>query len=81
VALKPKVNPSDIQQKINTAFQRTASIDSNRISVDVVGNKVILRGKVRSFAEKEDAESAVWSAPGVANVECKLEVEEPEFAF
>ncbi|HRO47539.1 BON domain-containing protein [Agriterribacter sp.] len=31
--------------------------------------KVILRGQLRSFAEKEDAESAAWAAPGVISLE------------
>jgi osmotically-inducible protein OsmY len=46
-----------------------------------LGGRVTLRGKVRSMAEKEDAETAVWNAPGITNVESKLEIEAPEFAF
>ena len=81
IAVKPKVTPYELQQKINSSFQRSANIDAARITAEVLGSKVILRGKVRSFAEKEDAENAVWSAPGVVSVENKLVIEEPEYAF
>lgn len=81
VAVKPKITPYELQQKINSSFQRSANIDSARITAEVLGSKITLRGKVRSFAEKEDAENAVWSAPGVVSVENKLLIEEPEYAF
>ena len=78
ITVKPIFTPKDIQEKINAAFQRSATIDSSRINTEVLGSKVKLRGKVRSFAEKEDAENAAWSAPGVQIVESTLEIEEPE---
>jgi osmotically-inducible protein OsmY len=81
VSVKPKITPYEVQQKINSAFQRSANIDAAKVSVEVVGSKVILRGDVRSFAEKEDAENAAWSAPGVITVESKLVIKEPEYAF
>ncbi len=81
ISVKAKITPYEIQQKITTSFQRSANIDAGKINVEVVGSKVILKGKVRSFAEKEDAENAAWSAPGVIAVESKLAIEEPEYAF
>ena len=79
ITVKPKVSSFDIQQKISSAFHRNVTLDAARISVDVTGSKAILRGKVRSFAEKEDAERTAWLAPGISSVESKLEVELPEY--
>ena len=81
ILVKPKVTSSEIQQKISSAFHRSATFDAERITVGVNGNKVTLKGRVRSFSEKEDAERAAWAAPGVFSVEDKLEVGVPEFAF
>jgi osmotically-inducible protein OsmY len=81
ITIKPKVTPFDVQQKISAAFHRSATVDSETIKVEVNGHQVILRGKVRSFAEKEDAENAAWNAPGVNLVDSKLEIEEPAYAF
>ncbi len=79
ITVKPKVSPSDIKDKISAAFHRSATIDAGKITVEVSGSRITLRGKVRSFAEKEDAEQAAWSAPGVISVESFLDLEEPEF--
>jgi len=81
VTVKPKITPSEVQQKIKAAFQRSATIDAGKITAEVFGTKVILRGHVRSFAEKEDAEAAAWNAPGITSIESKLEIEVPEYAF
>jgi osmotically-inducible protein OsmY len=81
ITVNPLITAADIENKISSAFHRSATIDSQRIAAEVKGSKVILRGKVRTIAEKEDAENAVWNAPGVMSVESKLEVEVPEYAF
>ena len=82
INVKPRVTAFDVRTKISQALHRTATVDAERISLEIEGNKVILKGKVRSFAEKEDVEGAAWCAPGVTKVESHLEVEPVEvFTF
>ena len=81
ITVAPKITPSDISKKISTALHRSATFDAEKIKIDVVGSQVTLRGKVRSFAEKEDAENAAWAAPGISRVENRLEIEIPSYAF
>jgi len=81
ISVKPKVTAMGIEGKISSAFHRSATLDALKIVPEVIGGLVILRGTVRSFAEKEDAERAVWNAPGVTRVESKLEIEIPEMEF
>ncbi len=81
ISIKPKLNPFELERKISDAFRRNATIDAEKVSVGIIGNKVILTGKVRSITESEDAEDVAWAAPGVYQVENKLIVEEPELVF
>jgi osmotically-inducible protein OsmY len=74
ILLKPRAEPSEIKKKIQDAFKRNAEIDANRITVEANGSEVILKGTVRSWVEREEAERAAWAAPGVTKVEDRIVV-------
>ena len=73
----PPAVPRDLKAEVEAAFSRSALVNGAGIYVDVVGNKVILRGAADSWHEAEDAERIAWSAPGVAAVENELVVRVP----
>jgi osmotically-inducible protein OsmY len=72
IEVKPRVPPTEIKRKIEEALRRAAEIDANRITVETSGSEVILRGTVRWWAEREEAERAAWAAPGVTKVDNRI---------
>lgn len=74
ISIQAVAKATDVKGRIESAFRRSAEIDAGRIQVDTSAGKVTLRGRVRSWAEREEAESAAWAAPGVTKVEDQLQV-------
>ena len=74
IRLAPKVAAQDVKRKIEDAFRRIAQIDAAHITVDAQGSDVTLRGEVRSWAERDQAQQSAWSAPGVVKVINELTV-------
>ena len=74
IEVKPKVAPFEIRRKIEEAFRRSAELDASRITVDASGSEVILRGTVKSWAERQEAERAAWAAPGVTKVDNRITI-------
>ena len=71
---QPAINSSEVKIKIENALRRATELEAPHIKVEVEGNKVVLRGNVRSGAERSDAERAAWAAPGVGQVEDNLTI-------
>ena len=75
IHVRPLVPPVDIKRKIEEALRRAAELDASRITVEANGDQVVLRGTVRSWAEREEAERAAWRAPGVATVDNRIRID------
>jgi osmotically-inducible protein OsmY len=74
IRVKSRPTPSELKQKIEDALVRSAETDAERITVEVQGSKVILKGTVRAWAEKQEAERVAWSAPGVTSVDNRITI-------
>jgi osmotically-inducible protein OsmY len=74
ITLKPRVAAGEVKLKIEDALKRSAEIDASRIIVEAIGSKVTLKGTVRSWAERTEAERAAWHAPGVTTVENQIAI-------
>ena len=75
IEVRPAVKATDVKAKIQSAFERQASLDAKDININVDDTAVVLRGSVHSWREKDDAAIAAWAAPGVTRVDNRLQVQ------
>ena len=74
IHLLPLVSPADVKDQITRALERASEIDAKRICVEANDGKVTLKGSVRAYLEREEAERAARAAPGVLTVENRIEL-------
>lgn len=74
ITLKPTISPKDVQKKITEALHRHAALDARRIHVETEGPKVVLTGTVGTWIDREEAQRAAWAAPGVFEVDNRINI-------
>jgi osmotically-inducible protein OsmY len=76
ITVKGRLTSAEVKAEIESAIERAAADDAKRISVEIHGNDVILRGNVRSWDERRQAETAAWNA-GAGAVDNRISIGEP----
>lgn len=74
ITVRARPTPEELKQRIEEALKRSAEIDAKQIQVESRGSKAILKGTVRSWAERDEVERTAWTAPGITEVENQLQV-------
>jgi osmotically-inducible protein OsmY len=68
ILVKPTAQWIDVKNAIEASLTRNAKVDARRIGVETTGSTVRLSGNVSTWAERDEAITAAWSAPGVSAV-------------
>jgi osmotically-inducible protein OsmY len=77
IALKPVVSGANIKVRIEEALKRQASLDAQKISVKVSGNRVTLDGAVSNWTERNVIRHVVWATGGVQFLADNMRYEGP----
>jgi len=67
--------PETVRQSIESALERRAEREADRIGVEVKEGTVFLTGKVHNWSERVAVLGAAGYAPGVRKVEDRLSVD------
>lgn len=78
IAICPAVLAQELKEEIETALARCADLNARRIVVEVDQDCARLWGCVGSLSQREVAERAAWSAPGLRELSNHLTIESHE---
>jgi osmotically-inducible protein OsmY len=74
LSIKPHANVFEVREKIRSALDRVAPFDADSIVVHADGGKITLTGEVESYYERDLADVAAWSVPGVTQVKDNIAI-------
>jgi osmotically-inducible protein OsmY len=75
VTVAPRPVDRDVRHRIVHALHSSADLASRQLGVAVTGDRAILTGTVETWLQREIAERAAMSAPGIRIVENRITVE------
>ncbi|MBW4041501.1 MAG: BON domain-containing protein [Acidobacteria bacterium] len=75
IELTERPSAADTTERVRAALLRNASVDARTIVVRVSGTEVVLEGRVRSYAERQQAAIAAWSSPHVTQVHNRIHIQ------
>ena len=78
ISVAPRPPYADVRNRIALAMAREADLDARQIRVAVSGHTVTLTGKVPTWRQRDLAEHAAAIAPGIRQIDNRLEVEPVE---
>lgn len=75
ITIKPAIQTPDVRKRIEDALTRCAEVEARQISINVGENgAIMLQGKVDNWDERQAVERAVWSTPGVRQVDDRITI-------
>jgi osmotically-inducible protein OsmY len=78
IDVEPRTTQRDVRRRIVEALHRNADLDARRIDVTVTSDTAALKGTVRSWTQRDAAERAAGSAPGIRRVHNEIVVVPPD---
>jgi osmotically-inducible protein OsmY len=75
IAVRTAIPAEELKEQIESALTRCADVNARRIVVEVDNDCARLWGSVGSLAQREAAERAAWSAPGLRELSNHLTIE------
>ena len=76
ISIKSQVDTEIKSTSLRLALENHYALDSKNIEIEVLDSKIILKGTVDSWYQKEIAKQIAWKTPGVLHVIDELIIEE-----